>query len=473
VGQIPRHGLNRTSRGALHVERGTSKGRWAHGWVAMGSCIPRLRWLNALALCAMAPAECLQEVGTRSHGWVRSRDPNSLVSSKVAAPTKLPASLTRLVDRFDPSAFDLESGRVSVELEVAGRGRFTVFFDGETASLASPSNDGEPDAVLTADESTWNKLSREVAHGMRAFQEGRLTIRKNLHLGIGFLAATSGSAGPARLEVTAIATSAGTVSALQAGAGDPVLMLHGLGTTKASLLPILAHLANRYRVIAIDLPGFGDSAKPLAAPYNAQFFAEATIGVLNALAIDRAHLVGHSMGGRAALETALTNPQRVGSLILIAPSLAWRRRRQWAPYLRLLRPELGLIQITPRRAVETVLHKVGISAQNGWAQAGIDEFLRLYMSARGRAAFYAAARQIYLEEPDGQSGFWPRLQELDKKTLFVWGTQDRVVPAAFSKHVAAHLATSEHIELASGHVPQLECPSELNNAIADFLQRNG
>jgi pimeloyl-ACP methyl ester carboxylesterase len=249
------------------------------------------------------------------------------------------------------------------------------------------------------------------------------------------------------------------------------LLLHGLGTTKASLLPIVAHLADRYRAIAIDLPGFGDSDKPLAAPYNAQFFAEATLAVLDALDIDKAHLVGHSMGGRAALETALTSPQRVGSLILIAPSLAWRRSRPWAPYLRLLRPELGLLQITPRRAVEIVLSKAGISEQNGWAQAGIDEFLRLYMSARGRAAFYAAARQIYLEEPDGESGFWSRLPELEPKSLFVWGGQDRIVPAAFAKHVSACLAASEHIELASGHVPQLERPAELNNAITDFLKR--
>ena len=66
------------------------------------------------------------------------------------------------------------------------------------------------------------------------------------------------------------------------------------------------------------------------------------IDLLDALKLDRADLIGNSLGGRVALEVALRHPELVRRLALLAPSLAWRRPRRWAPALRLVRPELGL-----------------------------------------------------------------------------------------------------------------------------------
>jgi pimeloyl-ACP methyl ester carboxylesterase len=83
----------------------------------------------------------------------------------------------------------------------------------------------------------------------------------------------------------------------------------------------------------------------------------------------------------------------------------------------------------------------------------VDEFLRAYLTPSGRAAFYAAARQIYLEAPDGDRGFWPRLRTLQTQALFVWGRRDRLVPIAFARHVAEALPRARHLELDCGHVP--------------------
>ncbi len=99
----------------------------------------------------------------------------------------------------------------------------------------------------------------------------------------------------------------------------------------------------------------------------------------------------------------------------------------------------------------------------------MDEFLRAYLTPRGRAAFYAAARHIYLEEPEGENGFWPRLSTLQAPALFVWGRHDRLVPVAFAPHVTDALPHSEHIELDCGHVPQLERPRETHAAMRRFL----
>ena len=139
--------------------------------------------------------------------------------------------------------------------------------------------------------------------------------------------------------------------------------------------------------------------------------------------------------------------------------------------LRLVRPELGLVQLAPRAIVEGVVHRVIPGANQGWTAAGVDEFLRSYLTPAGRAAFYAAARQIYLEEPHGQDGFWPRLRGLQPAALFIWGRRDTLVPIAFARHVALALPQARHLELDCGHVPQMERPRQTHAAVAAFLAR--
>ena len=304
---------------------------------------------------------------------------------------------------------------------------------------------------------------------MTAFRRGRLHVRKNLHLGVGFLAGASGPYDGRGLRFRSIQTRTGRISCAEAGAGDPVICIHGLGGTKISFLPTINALADSHRVIAIDLPGFGDSDKPIGAPYDAPWFARRVIDALDALELDRAHLVGNSMGGRIALETGLLFGDRVGTVSLLCPALAWLRERPWAPLLKLVRPELGILQPAPRSVVEGIVRRLIPGAMDGWAAAGVDEFLRSYMTARGRAAFYAAARNIYLDEPDGEDGFWTRLCNHQADTLFVWGLQDRLVPAAFRRHVEEVLPAARHVELNCGHVPQLERPVETHRAIGEFL----
>jgi pimeloyl-ACP methyl ester carboxylesterase len=108
-------------------------------------------------------------------------------------------------------------------------------------------------------------------------------------------------------------------------------------------------------------------------------------------------------------------------------------------------------------------------AEDEWTAAGIDEFLRSYLTARGRAAFYASARNIYLEEPHGPDGFWTRLGDLAPPSLFVWGKRDALVPLRFATHVRRVLPSARHLELNCGHVPQLERPQQTHDAMRRFL----
>lgn len=378
-----------------------------------------------------------------------------------------PESLQRLVDRFDESVLDVPSGRARIRLELAEGGAWDCIARSDGALLVESAPGA--DALLRADAATWERIAGDLGSGMSAFRAGLLTVRHNLHLGVGFLVATSGAEGPGRPAFRRIRTVSGEMSVLTAGLGEPVLLIHGLGATKGSFLPTVAALAASFRVIALDLPGFGDSFKPLNAPYHPPFFARSVIELMDALGLERAHAIGNSMGGRVAIELGLRHPHRVGRLVLLAPSLAWRRERPWAPFVRLLSPHLGLVQVTPRWAIESIVHRIIPDVEVSWLRAGVDEFLRSYLTPRGRVAFYASARQIYLEEPHGAKGFWDKLARLEPPALFVWGKHDGLVPIGFAAHVRRTLPAARHLELDCGHVPQIERPEETHAAIEEFL----
>ena len=227
--------------------------------------------------------------------------------------TAAPRVLQTLAGRFDPDAFDAPAGTARLRLQVTGEGEWdAVAADGRLAlEPADPSL--RADARLAADAATWRRMAVDMRGGMDAFRSGALTLRDDLHLGVGFLAATSGLTEPGRLEVGRERTALGDIAVLRAGAGEPVVMLHGLGGTKASFLPSVAALARSHRVIALDLPGFGDSVKPLGAALRPAVLRRRGDRAARR-ARDRARApVGNSMGGRVALELGFLHPERTGA----------------------------------------------------------------------------------------------------------------------------------------------------------------
>ena len=373
-----------------------------------------------------------------------------------------PTFLEELVERFDPEGFDAPGGSARVRVRWNGDAR-DVSIRGKSVQIRPPAN-GRADTLIEADERTWRSVVRDTGSGLRAFGGGKLRMRGNLHVGVGFLSATSGAPADRRLRFGRAAN----LAYMEAGEGDPVVMIHGLGGTKASFLPTVVSLAAAgYHAIAIDQPGFGDSHKPLLAPYDAAYMARAAEAFLDARGIDAAHFVGNSLGGRVTVELGLAHPDRTRKLVLLACSLPWKRRPSWARYLPLLRPELGLIQPAPRAVVEEIVRRSIPNGRSGWTAAGIDEFVRAYCTPRGRAAFYAAARHIFLERSEE---FWERLGVLDREALFVWGRYDQIIPRSFAPHVRKALPRARHAEVNTGHVPQIERPADTERLIKRFLE---
>ncbi|MGH2840916.1 MAG: alpha/beta fold hydrolase [Solirubrobacteraceae bacterium] len=344
------------------------------------------------------------------------------------------------------------------------------------ARVRTGATNQRPDVVIGTDADTWMALRRGDLSGLDAFNRRLLYARGNLDLAVAFEGLFRRENGrPPLLRIHDVHLSGRRISTLTIGAGPDVLLVHGLGGAKSSFFDIAGTLAERYRVHALDLPGFGESSKPLLASYSAGYFADTVRETMDALGIQSAHVVGNSMGGRVAVELALREPQRVAGLALLCPSVAFIKR-SYHPFVRLLRPELALLpHHFTRKAVEN--HFWSLFADRDQidpsvADLVVDEFQRIYSSAGARAAFLASARNIYLDEPFGDGGFYPRLSELEVPSLWVWGSHDTVIPPAFKRHVEQWLPGAEQIVLdGCGHVPQVERAAQTTGLLQRFFAR--
>jgi pimeloyl-ACP methyl ester carboxylesterase len=367
---------------------------------------------------------------------------------------------------FD-ATFQIRLGDVGRTWEVRARGE---------RCEVRPSARREPDVVIGTDASTWLALREGRMSGLDAFSQRRLYARGDLDLALGFegLFRLPGGRDPL-LRITGVETPGARIKALIAGDGpEHVVCVHGLGANKTSFFETVAALAPDYTVHAIDLPGFGSSSKPARAPYDARWFAGAVRAYMDANEIEAAHAIGNSMGGRIALELAFSEPERVRTLSLLAPAMAWRRRRELVPLVKLLRPEIASIP-HPLRTATVRAQFWGLFARPerldpAAADIAADEFCRTYRSRAARVAFFAAARNIYLDEPHGHDGFWSRLSELRPPALFVWGDRDKLVPSGFARHVSEALPSAWQVVLEEcGHVPQVELAEHTNRLIRTQL----
>jgi pimeloyl-ACP methyl ester carboxylesterase len=330
--------------------------------------------------------------------------------------------------------------------------------------------------TITSDPKTLIGVLDGTFPGVEAFLKGRLYMRGNIALALELDdLLPPASRGPRSQRCHVVDVEGVRSFYLEAGrqGTPPVVLLHGLGATSASFLPLFWDLARDHHVFAVDLPGFGESGKPVR-PLHPAYFARWLVAWMKVVGLERAHLVGNSMGGRIALEVGLRSPEVVDRLVLLAPSLAWRRYRAFVRLVRLLRPELGAMPMRVVHRLVIMSLRTMFSRPERVADAAMyaaaDEFMRVFKTRRGRIALFHAAREIYLEDPHGTRGFWDRLTKLSPPALFIFGDRDRLVPHAFLRHVRRALPDAEYDVFEDcGHVPQFELPERTSERVRSFL----
>lgn len=255
----------------------------------------------------------------------------------------------------------------------------------------------------------------------------------------------------------------------QAGAGEVVVLLHGFGGSTYSWRQVIPGLAESFRVVAIDLNGFGYTERPQAREaYTREGQAALVLGVLDALGIERAHFAGHSYGGAITLWIAFRHPERVRSLVLVdsaAPTYPNDRRSGLAG-LRPLSHLLLSVALRPgavRRGLERSFYDDSLVTP---------ELVQAY-SDRLRIEGVDDAF-IGLTVPDrSPTARTPVVfEEIDIPALVVWGAQDELIRVWDGRRAAERLPKAEFVALPrTGHIPMEERPAELLQLMLPFLQR--
>lgn len=259
---------------------------------------------------------------------------------------------------------------------------------------------------------------------------------------------------------------------LTAGEGSPLVLLHALGESALDWRWALPTLARTNRVYAVDLPGFGYSAKP-PAEYSPEFFERFVGDLLDALDLEQAALVGNSLGGLIALRLALSEPARVIALGLI-DSAGLGREVSYALRLPTL-PGYGEIAVawgkTPLGAAQRTWLRVPLLfarpervpaewiTEQTWI-AQLPGFTEATMAALRAQVDLGGQREVLLD----------RLPHLELPTLIVWGKRDRVFPYSQGQKAVSNLRQG-FLELIPdcGHLPHIEHPNRFAAILGQFL----
>jgi pimeloyl-ACP methyl ester carboxylesterase len=385
------------------------------------------------------------------------------------------SAFLRLAERFDPEA--AEGLSAAFVVDVTGRGPTTVaIHDGRC--FVSPGPTPAPVARLATDPATWLDLVTGRVDGIAAFLAGRLRIEGDLNLAARFETLFHPTPHATRVIRTRETAVRGTrIESTVSGTGPPVILLHGLGATKVSFLPTLDGLADRYEVHALDLPGFGKSSKPLPTGrrYSMPWFGDAVQGYLAANDLRDAHLVGNSMGGRIALETALRHPRSVRSVVGLGPAVGFDEYRLIGPLLRLTQTQWVGVLPSPvsRTMIEGLVRDLFYDPRQVPAanyEAAANDVLLAMRDPAHRLALLACARRLGSERARGKRAYWQRLAGLSTPSFWIFGTHDRLVSSRYAARVERILPRAQ-VEVWSemGHVPQFEAPARTNEALSAWF----
>lgn len=244
---------------------------------------------------------------------------------------------------------------------------------------------------------------------------------------------------------------------IEDGSGPPLLFLHGVTGVQPGD-PFLARLAREYRVLAPRLPGFGDSTgtEHLLDLHDLIYYE---LDLLDALGLRGIPVVGHSLGAMVAAELAAVQPERFSGLALIAPFGLWNPAH----------PVADLFSMSPAQLAAATYHDPNSTAAQAAARPPEDNEAYIAFMLDRAKALATTAKYLW---PIPNRGLAKRLHRVAAPTLLVWGESDRIVPPAYARDFQAGIPHAKVETVAeAGHLPQVEQPDRLAEAVVRFLAR--
>ena len=257
-----------------------------------------------------------------------------------------------------------------------------------------------------------------------------------------------------------------------AGSGPAVLLIHGLASSMITWYCNMDALADAgFTVIAVDLPGYGDSELADHHDYAPESAARFLASFATELGIDRFSVVGNSAGGLIAGITALEYPDRVDSVVLVAAA-GLGRRLSWP--LRLISiPVVGELIYKPHMIGKAAIIKRIFFRPPTILDDIMPEMLRVRCLPHAPQVMLRSVRSgVNLLGLRPKHKLLHRLRDLPVPVLAVWGAEDQVIPPVKAEDVRRALPNgSIHVLSECGHWPHMEKPEEFNRILTDFLSR--
>lgn len=259
----------------------------------------------------------------------------------------------------------------------------------------------------------------------------------------------------------------------ETGKGEPVLFIHGLGTSSYTWRHIVPSLSATHRVITIDLKGFGSSDKPIDDKYSIFDQAEIVKAFIEQEDLRNLTIAGHSFGGGVTLALALKladeKSKRVKRLILV-DSIAYRQPLPF--FFQLLKTpgiaEMGMRLVPPEVQTANAL----AHAFHEGKRVPADAVLHYAQPLHTPAGRHALTQTISKIMPDNIEDFTLRYRSIRLPALLIWCDRDTIVPLALGSRLYRDLPKAElHVIRNCGHLPQEEKPQETVDAIKEFLGR--
>ncbi|MFN2590531.1 MAG: alpha/beta fold hydrolase [Actinomycetota bacterium] len=361
--------------------------------------------------------------------------------------------------------------RATWELRVDGQ-PYTISI-AEQSCTVTEGPASRPQTVVATGAETWFGIDEGLTTGPQAFLERRLTVQGNLDLAVRLqtlFRPWKRARRASDLDQVEVVADGMKLSCYLIGGGSPLVLLHGMGASKISMVPLLSDLSDGHRLIVPDLPGHGESDKP-PADYSARFYARVIRHLMDELDVEQAVVAGNSMGGRIGLELALRSANRVRGLALICAAVPGLRWRYLMGFLRVLPSEFAGLPFPLRaRWLERMLDNL-FSRPDDIGREEIRlaarDFIRVYREPRARVAFLSSMRHVVTESKEP---FWASLRRIKQPALVMVGEDDRLVPPRLGIRLAHALPNSELMLLPkTGHVPQFEARDQVVAAIREFL----
>ncbi len=250
----------------------------------------------------------------------------------------------------------------------------------------------------------------------------------------------------------------------------PVVALPGVLAPRTSFRGLAHYLCPSFRLLAVDLPGLGESEKPSPTkyPYTVAKMSEAIADLFGGMDLARAHLIGHGVGGATALHLAAGHPELVARLCLIAPMAAVAAGTGLSSTL--LAPVIGGL-VFRQLAGRALFRRIYRGRVNPLAKLSvIDEYYEVLTQPATRAALLAILRN----SQDTRSVI-ADCRRVRAQSLLVWGMRDRVFPVSHGRRLAREMPEAGLELLEMGHAPHEEDPEVVGGILARFFtgQRAG